>query len=151
MKIILQIVGVLAVVVIALVLFIQLTYNVDFTEEYPVDEDLVLEITPERVAHGEYLAYGPAQCASCHVRLEDLEAIDRGEKRPMIGGFELPLPPATLRAPNITPDEETGIGGLSDGELYRMMRYNVMHDDTTTIELMPFATMSDEDIYSIIA
>ncbi|NVK03637.1 MAG: cytochrome C [Flavobacteriia bacterium] len=151
MKIILRIIGVLAVIVIALVVFIQLTYDVDFTEEYPVNEDLSVEITPERVAHGEYLAYGPAHCASCHIPMEDLQAIDNGEKRPLIGGFELTLPPATLRAPNITPDVETGIGGLSDGELYRMMRYNVMHDGTTTIELMPFATMSDEDIYSIIA
>ncbi|WP_170266440.1 hypothetical protein [Phaeocystidibacter luteus] len=32
-----------------------------------------------------------------------------------------------------------------------MMRYNILHDGTTTIELMPFSTMSDEDIYSVIA
>lgn len=151
MKTLLRIVGVIAVLVIALILFINLTYQVDFTEEYPVDESLTVEVTPERVAHGEYLAYGPAHCAHCHISLDQLEAAERGEHVALSGGFELNLPPATLRAPNITMDVETGIGGLSDGELYRMLRYNVLHDGTTTIELMPFSTMSDEDIFSLIA
>lgn len=151
MKTLLRIVGVLAVVIIAFALFIQFTYNIDFSDDYPVDESLEVAITPERVAHGEYLSYGPAHCASCHVPLERIADVDAGVRVPMSGGFEFTLPPATLRAPNITPDPETGIGNLSDGELYRMLRYNLKHDGTATIELMPFATMSDEDIFSIIA
>lgn len=150
MKTAIRILGVIALFLVVLVLYIQFSYNVDFSEDYPV-RVLEVEITPERVSHGEYLAYGPAHCASCHVRFEDIPDIDAGEKRPMIGGFEFTIPPAVLRAPNITPDPETGIGNLTDGELYRMLRYNVKHDGTTTIELMPFSTMSDEDIYSIIA
>ncbi len=143
--------GLIGVLLIALILFVQFTYQVDFSDQYPVDKDLKVEITPERIAQGRYLSYGPAHCASCHLPVEQLSAVEDGEEVAMIGGGELSLPPGVLRAPNLTPDPETGIGNLSDGELYRMLRYNIMHDGTTTIELMPFATMSDEDIYSIIA
>lgn len=150
MKIFKRVLGVLFALIAVVVLYIQFFYNVDFSDDYPIT-DLVVESTPERVARGEYLAFGPAHCATCHVAMEDLGKVESGEIIPMSGGFEFTLPPATLRAPNITPDPETGIGNFTDGELYRMMRYNVMHDGTTTIELMPFATMSDEDIYSVIA
>lgn len=151
MKVLLKGIGVLLVLIVAFGLFIQLSYQQDFSEEYPVNEDLKVETTAARIAHGEYLAYGPAHCATCHVPVDKIAAVEAGEKVAMIGGGELTLPPGILRAPNLTPDPETGIGNLSDGELYRMLRYNIMHDGTTTIELMPFSTMSDEDIYSIIA
>lgn len=149
MKRVFKILGVFLILIVILFVYINLSYQVDFTEDYPVHE-LSIEYTPERITHGEYLAYGAAHCATCHVPLEELPRIESGEKLPLKGGMEFTLPPATLRAPNITP-HETGIGNMSDGELYRMMRYNILHDGTTTIELMPFATMSDEDIYSIIA
>lgn len=69
----------------------------------------------------------------------------------MSGGFSFPLPIGTLHTPNITSDVETGIGGYSDGELYRMLRHNVRRDGAACLELMPFTTMSEYDIHSIIA
>lgn len=150
MRLLLKALGVLAMLIIILVLFIQFSYKVDYSAEYPVEE-LNIEYTSERIAHGEYLAYGPAHCASCHIPFESIPDVAQGKKVDMIGGFSFTIPPATLYSTNLTPDPETGIGNLSDGELYRMLRYNIKHDGTTTIELMPFSTMSDEDIYSIIA
>lgn len=151
MKIALKILGGIGALVVLAILYIQFSYQINFSPDYPVDTELRVEVTPERVEHGKYLAYGPAHCAHCHVPLDQTPRIDAGEDLPMIGGMEFTLPPATLRSTNLTPDPETGIGNLSDGELYRMLRYNLKHDGTATIELMPFSTMSDEDIYSVIA
>ncbi|MDZ7847196.1 MAG: hypothetical protein U5L96_10715 [Owenweeksia sp.] len=59
--------------------------------------------------------------------------------------------PRYLSPPNITPDPETGIGNLSDGELYRMLRYNINHNGRACVDFMPFVNMSEEDIHSVIA
>jgi mono/diheme cytochrome c family protein len=73
------------------------------------------------------------------------------EDLPMTGGFGLEIPPGKYFAPNITPDKETGIGRYSDGELYRVLRHNILPDGRSTIDFMPYINMSDEDIYDIIA
>lgn len=97
------------------------------------------------LAHGRYLTYGPAHCASCHTPVDQMDRVDAGEELPMIGGFAFTLPVATLYTPNITPDEETGIGRLTDGQLYRMMRHNVNHLGEAGPEFMPFRNMSEYD------
>lgn len=142
----------LALVVIAgaLALYVQLTYKQDFSEQYPVQEMNIVGDSA-MIAHGEYLAYGPAHCASCHVPVEDMDRIEAGEVLPMRGGLSITLPMATLHAPNLTSDKETGIGNLSDGELYRMLRYNINSHGEAGPELMPFASMSEYDVKSIIA
>jgi len=103
------------------------------------------------IERGRYLAYGPAHCAHCHSAMDQLEAVEAGEEVAMAGGFNFPLPIGTLNTPNLTSDVETGIGGYSDGELYRMLRHNVRRDGAVCLELMPFTTMSEYDIHSIIA
>ena len=69
----------------------------------------------------------------------------------MTGGFGLEIPPGKFYGPNITPDKETGIGRYTDGQLYRMLRYNVRPDGRAAFDFMPFINMSDEDIYAMIA
>ncbi len=56
MKTLLRIVGILVGLILVFVLYIQLSYQVDFSDEYPVDENLTVVITEERVIHGKYLA-----------------------------------------------------------------------------------------------
>lgn len=103
------------------------------------------------IAHGKYLVYGPAHCSGCHVSINQMARIDAGEELPLIGGFEFTLPFGKLYSRNITMDRETGIGNISDGEIYRMMRHNIRRDGAVTPELMPFSNMSEYDIQSIIA
>jgi hypothetical protein len=137
-------------VIIAFVAYVQFTYRVSFDKEYQV-MNMQIEGDSAMITHGRYLAYGPAHCASCHVPVDQMDRIEAGEELPMIGGFEFVLPIATYYTPNITPDEETGIGRFTDGQLYRMLRHNIKHNGEAVPEIMPFRNMSDYDIQSIIA
>lgn len=103
------------------------------------------------IARGEYLVYGPAHCAGCHVSKEQIEAVERGERAPLSGGWEISIPPGTFRAPNLTPDPETGIGNVSDEELARAMRHMVAPDGRMMMSFMPFQEMSSEDLRAVIS
>ncbi len=142
--------AIIVVLVLAVVIIVETTHDRNYNEDFPVEE-LTVEITPERVARGRYLANGPAHCSHCHVPFEKLELVESGEEVALTGGFDLEIPPGTFHAPNITPDPETGIGNRSDGELYRMLRYNINHKGKACVDFMPFVNMAEEDIYAIIA
>jgi cytochrome c553 len=103
------------------------------------------------IARGQYLAFGPAHCGTCHVPMNKIKDVEAGEIIPMSGGWELTIPPGTFRAPNITPDMETGIGKLTDSELARTLRHMVGSDGRVIMPFMPFAEMSDEDLTAVIS
>lgn len=138
----------LVVVILGFVMFVQFTYNVTFDVPFP---EIKASTDPAVIARGEYLVYGPAHCASCHVPKDKLEAVDKGEKVPLIGGFEIPIPPGTFRPANITPDKETGIGRRTDQELARTLRYQVNHRGEAIVPFMPFGQMSEEDLIACIS
>ena len=103
------------------------------------------------IARGRYLAYGPAHCADCHTPPEQREQRRAGEQLPLAGGYEFKIPPGTFRAPNITPDQETGIGRYSDEQLARMIRYGVRHDGRAAIPFMEFQKLADEDVVALLS
>ncbi len=104
------------------------------------------------IAKGKYLAYGPAHCATCHVPMNKIMDVENGEQIPLSGGGEIEVQPfGTFRAPNLTPDVETGIGAYSDGQLARALRYGVAHDQSILFPFMPFQEMSDEDLTAVIS
>lgn len=103
------------------------------------------------IARGKYLAYGPAHCASCHIPMEKIPDMKKGAYIPLSGGWELPIAPGTFRAPNLTPDPETGIGNMSDAQIARALRYSVNHEGKLIFPFMPFQEMSDEDIVAVIS
>ena len=148
MKLIFKLLAGLLLAVIALVLYIQIASGKKLDAPYPeihaVQDSAV-------IARGKYLAYGPAHCASCHVPMDRLKDVDHGVEVPLSGGWELPIPPGIFRAPNITPDMETGIGGLSDGELARTLRHSVGSDGRLIPPFMAFQEMSDEDLTAVIS
>ncbi|MGZ3423899.1 MAG: cytochrome c [Polyangiales bacterium] len=98
---------------------------------------------PAVIERGKYLAYGPAHCADCH-------GVTDPEGR-LSGGFEWKLPLGKLYTPNITPDDETGIGRLKDEEIARSLRHGVGADGRALLPFMPFANMSDEDLTAVIS
>jgi mono/diheme cytochrome c family protein len=67
------------------------------------------------------------------------------------GGQEFRLPVGVFRAPNITPDRDTGIGRYSDEELARMLRFGVRPNGETVLPFMPFQNLSDEDLTALIS
>ena len=66
----------------------------------------------------------------------------------------MPTPFGNLYAPNITADDETGIGQWTADDFYRMMHQGVSRDGTLLYPAMPFAsytTVTREDSDAIYA
>jgi mono/diheme cytochrome c family protein len=105
---------------------------------------------PAIVARGEYLVYGAAACAYCHVPREQWGRLDRGERLPLTGHHLFRLPFGDIYSANLTPDQETGIGRRSDAELARVLRFGVRADGRAAFPLMEFQ-LSDEDLTSIVS
>jgi len=116
--------------------------------------DRKFESTQTRLMRGKYLVDGVTGCFGCH---SDLDWSKPGA--PPIAGREgaghiwsdkdMPW----LVAPNITPDNETGIGSWSDDILARAIREGIGHDGRALFPQMPYPhyrDMSDEDLASII-
>ncbi len=130
-------------------------YVTKFLPNVPVQTDLRVEVTPERVARGAYLANNVCVCMDCHstrdwtVYSAPLKAGTLGvggEKFDQTMGF-----PGSFIAPNITPH---GLKGWSDGELYRAITSGVSRDGHPLFPIMPYPSygkMTTEDVHSIIA
>ena len=78
--------------------------DVAVAEDYSAEAD---------IRRGEYLV-NIAGCVSCHTDVDNDGAY-------LAGGLKLETPFGTFFAPNITPDEETGIGGWSFTDFARAM------------------------------
>lgn len=154
MKKLLKVLGIL----IALLLLVAVggvVYVTNFLPNIPVQQDLWVEITPERVTRGQYLANNVAVCMDCHSSRD--WALFSGPLKPGslgVGGerFDQKMNfPGAFIAPNITP---YGLKGWSDGELYRAITSGVSQDGHPLFPIMPYPSygkMATEDIYSIIA
>jgi mono/diheme cytochrome c family protein len=78
-------------------------------------------------------------CIACHT-------VPGG--RSFAGGLPLPTPFGTIYSTNITPDEETGIGGWSEQAFLRAMRQGLHRDGRHLYPAFPydhFTRVSDED------
>jgi mono/diheme cytochrome c family protein len=139
---------VLVLLFVGLIVFVQLSWNKTFDAPYP---EIVASIDSAVIARGKHLVFGPAHCATCHVPMDKIAEVEAGLEMPLIGGWELEIPPGTFRAPNITPDMETGIGNLSDGEIARTLRYSVNSKHNIVFPFMPFQELSDDDLTAIIS
>ncbi|MEO6364401.1 MAG: cytochrome c [Caldimonas sp.] len=82
------------------------------------------------IAKGEYLARA-GDCVACHTEPGG---------RVFAGGRAMATPFGNLYVPNITPDEETGIGPWTADEFYRMMHTGVSRDGALLYPAMPFAS-----------
>lgn len=139
----------LIIIIVGLISYIQLSWNKTFDAPYP---DIVASNDPVLIERGKYLVYGPAHCATCHVPQKNTMEVDEGLVMPLIGGWDEEIPGfGKFRAPNLTPDPETGIGNMTDAQLARAIRYNVKHDGKIVPPFMLFQGMSDEDLTAVIS
>ncbi len=147
-RIMLYLVAGFVAILIGLIIYISTSWNKGFDVPYP-------EITSSNdsalITRGKYLVYGPAHCATCHVPMDKIMDVENGMEMPLIGGWEIEIPPGSFRAPNLTPDKETGIGNMSDGQIARALRYSISHDDKYLMPFMAFQGLSDEDLTAIIS
>lgn len=116
---------------------------------------VTVQVTPERIERGAYLAQHVVGCVDCHSSrdwryyagpiVKGTEG--RGGER---FGEELGMP-GTLYAPNITP---AAIANWTDGDLIRAITAGVNKSGKPLFPLMPylnFGQLSQEDIYSVVA
>jgi hypothetical protein len=113
---------------------------------------------PEAIAKGKYLVHHVAGCVGCHSPVQGSVPGEPPVEGKLGAGRDfgdLPGFPGHLRAPNLTPDKETGIGNMTDGEVLRAMREGIGKDGRALFPQMPFQTyaktLNDEDALSIIA
>lgn len=147
-KAVVTVLGVVMLVVVGIGASVQLRYDRVF--DVP-EVALSASTDPAVIEQGRYLSYGPAHCAYCHTPIEAWPAIDAGEEPPMSGGVPFVTPLATIHSANITPDVETGIGAVTDGQLARMLRHNVKRDGRAAIPFMEFYELSDADVVAILS
>jgi mono/diheme cytochrome c family protein len=120
------------------------------------DATLKIEITPERVARGKYLANSVSVCMDCHSKRDWSQFSGPIPEGTALGGggevFDQKIGmPGVIYSRNITP---AGIGDWTDGEILRTITTGVTKHGKAMFPLMPYPSygkMDIEDIYSIIA
>jgi mono/diheme cytochrome c family protein len=96
----------------------------------------------EMIEHGRYMA-AAADCSACHTA--------PGGK-PYAGGGALETPFGVLLSPNITPDQQTGIGGWTDEEFVQAVQNGIGHDGIHLYPAMPYvyyAKLTRADVLAI--
>lgn len=154
MKIVLRILLGL-VILIVLVVGVALAYVLNFKPDVGKAPDISIEVTPERVARGKYLANSVTVCMDCHAtRKWDLFSGPMDTTKIGVGGeiFDQSQGfPGTFVSKNITP---FNLKNWTDGEIYRAVTEGVDKDGKALFPIMPYLAygkMDKEDIYSIIA
>lgn len=118
--------------------------------------DLKVEVTPERVARGKYLAHSVTVCMDCHSKrdwsrfsgpIADGSGLGQGGD---VFDQNVGMP-GVIYAKNITP---SGVGSWTDGEIFRLITTGVNKQGKAIFPLMPYlhyGQMDQEDVFSIIA
>lgn len=104
------------------------------------------------LARGNYLMEGIVACGNCHTP-KDADALPI-ERMRLAGAFVIEEPVFRAYAPNITMDEETGIGTWTDEQIMLAIREGVRPDGTIIGPPMPmpsYRNMSDYDARAIVA
>lgn len=96
------------------------------------------------VERGEYLLHAGG-CISCHTA-------DKEDAVPLSGGRAMETPYGIFFSPNITPDNETGIGRWSDEEFLNALWSGVRPDGTHYFPAFPYPSYtgaSEKDLLTI--
>jgi hypothetical protein len=114
-----------------------------------------VELTPERIERGRYLANHVSVCMDCHA-VRDWSILTAPPKPETVGaggdrfGREIGLP-GEVFAKNLTP---VNLANYTDGELFRAITTGIDRHDKVLFPIMPFPLyryMAEEDVFSIIA
>lgn len=154
-KRILKILGALlalgVVVALGFIVYVHVAYNVDFPDT--PRPAITARTDAETIARGEYLVHAVAHCSTCHGPKELAEQHLVDFTKPLAGGWRIEAGMfGTFVTQNLTPDKDTGIGALSDGDLARVVRHGVDHrGKLSPVMRLAVGTMSDEDLTAIIS
>lgn len=117
--------------------------------------DIKVELTPQRIERGKYLANNVTVCIDCHSKREWNKFAGPYSTESMGAGgevFDKKIGfPGEVHVPNITP---FNLKNWTDGEIFRAITTGVRKNGSAIFPIMPYqayAKMDQEDIYSIIA
>ncbi|MBK6627162.1 MAG: cytochrome C [Flavobacteriales bacterium] len=154
MKRLIKILGAL-LVLLAVVVGAGLLYLTKALPDVDAPTDLKVELTPERIERGRYLANSVCVCMDCHAQRD--WSLFAGPPKPGTLGaggdkFDRTMQfPGEFFARNITP---FALKDWTDGELYRAITSGVSKDGHPFFPVMPFPNynrLATEDVHSIIA
>ena len=144
-------VGVLVVLLIGLYVYVEATWNRPNTRAVA---QMTAPKDAQTVARGEYLYNATLLCWGCHGTQGS-----HSPAEPQAGGKEWDLSTTGpgfgfLYSPNLTPDQETGIGSWSDGELVRAIREGLDREGHLIFPMLPYEWtngLSDADALAMVA
>jgi mono/diheme cytochrome c family protein len=143
------ILAVLGVLLLGFAIYVGSRQNLRFDHPLP---DIHASTEPAVVARGEYVVRRLANCSLCHgdpSRSKDLLKAD--DSVPLSGGHTWKIPPGVFRAYNITPDRETGIGAVSDGQIARALRFGIGREGRALLPFMEMQGLADDDLGAVIS
>lgn len=131
--------------------YIETTYDRDYSS-IPLPR-IQASTDPAVIREGEYLVHAVAHCSACHGPSESVKDHKLGDRRDLSGGFVLEAGPFGRFVPaNLTPDPETGIGALNDGQIARAIRHGVDRNGKfAAFMALAVGHMSDEDLTAVIS
>ncbi len=142
---------VVAIIIVGLLIFVLVGWERSFNRDVVA---MNAQTDEGSLARGAYLYNEAMFCWGCH----GAEG-GHGPDEPQSGGTEFDLSAVgpgfgLYYAPNVTPDDETGIGRWSDGELVRVIREGVDRDGKLIFPIMPYQFyhgLSDQDVLALVA
>jgi mono/diheme cytochrome c family protein len=104
------------------------------------------------IAKGKNIALVTKGCVHCHSPVTNVDAmLQKGEEPSLAGAKKFETPFGTFYTPNLTPDAQTGIGGMTDGEIARLLRYGVKSNGEAALPFMQGLDMPDEDMTALVS
>ena len=117
-----------------------------------------VSMASDRIARGKYIFEAVSDCGGCHSQRDFTRfggpEISTGIGQGVILSDLVKGLPGVVVAPNITPDNETGIGAWTDGEKIRAIREGVDREGHPLFPMMPYegySHLSDDDVQSLVA
>jgi mono/diheme cytochrome c family protein len=153
MKKFLKVLGII-VLAILLILLVAVAYIKALLPNVGPAPEMTVEKTTARMERGKYLATNVMNCIDCHSKRDATKyAMPIDESTFGMGGEEFNQQmgfPGDYFAPNITP---VGIGGWTDGEIYRAVTTGIRKNGKPIFPVMPYHSyrLADpEDVKSVI-
>jgi hypothetical protein len=138
LRYLLIIIGILVILVGGFAAFIEVRGIPKYTAE---NFNLKVTSTPERIERGRQLS--AMLCNDCHLNPNTGKLTGREMTEVAVFG--------SVHSRNITNDPEHGIGKLTDGQLYYLLRTGIRPDGRFLPVMAKLQKMSDEDLQSVIA
>jgi len=143
------------IIVLFLIIILVFSYIMLALPNVGKPENIKVELTPQRIARGEYLANHVVLCVDCHSKRDWSKFAAPLQTGGVGGGGEIFNGkvgfPGEVHVPNITP---YNLKNWTDGEIFRAITTGESKDGSAIYPSMPwphYSKMSREDVYSIIA